>query len=193
MKDTVVTFHPRRAPQPPAANTGTALYKGLPDDVGVLWVELRRNVILVRSEVVPDHALINGVLGCSTQPTDLDWRVGDLVRWALVASPTRSIARPVRVNGKKLRGKIVALTKDDDVREWAVQRLACLAPAGITVTDMRPDFGKNGSITARRYLTGAGVVRDVEALVEAMTAGVGRGKAMGCGLLRVSPAEPEHA
>lgn len=162
---------------------GAMLYRALPDDAPLLWARLDRHNALARTDVQPDVSRIAGVAEHRIAVATLDWPEGTRVRWALIANPTIDLARPGQ------RSRRVPLTEDDEVTDWASRRLECVEPTDIEVVDMSPVLARRGRATfTRRYVTGAGIVRDSERLGDLMASGVGRGRAAGCGLLRVREA-----
>ncbi|MER5769110.1 type I-E CRISPR-associated protein Cas6/Cse3/CasE [Streptomyces sp. NPDC001985] len=133
---------------------------------------------------------------------DRTFRAGDSLTFRTVVNPTHS--RPVSgANGARARGKRVAHTRPDHVRNWFARRLQAdgeprSAPDGLvrigatadpedlgvrmlpTVTSPAPH---QGLLIARAEIRGTLTVTDPAALVEALTHGIGHARAYGCGLL----------
>jgi CRISPR system Cascade subunit CasE len=157
--------------------------------------------VIVQSEVEPNwDALPDGYL-TEVESKSIDEalqgiRDGRVLRFLLVANPTRKIDRPGREQGRR-----VPLRSDEARHEWLVRRgerhgfeLAGSGPHdGVRIDRVlaprRPRSGSRSRITidAVRY-EGRLVVRDAEQLVDAVRAGIGPAKAYGCGLLSLAPA-----
>lgn len=173
--DTVI--HARRRLGHPG-DIGAMLFRTIPTTAPILWVKLSSHAVLMRTDVRPDPGRARGVEDYSIDPILMDWPEGTHIRWSIVANASKEVPRPGR------RSKRVALTAEDDIRYWAQTRLAFLDPKDIAIGDMSPVLWRGAAIM-RRHLSGTGVVRDSRLLGDRLASGVGRGKAMGCGLLRV--------
>lgn len=165
---------PRHTPVHSSAAHGV-LHKLLPGK-HPLWARLSTAELLVRSDTAV-HAGDADIDGVDTAETRLYWPVGATVRWAVIANPVKQNNRT---------RKRILLTSHDEVRDYVQRKLAPGLDAHLGgVQDMPPDISHNGATVARRHLTGTGTVTDAVAVVELLTAGIGRGKAAGCGLLRL--------
>lgn len=111
---------------------------------------------------------------------------GDLVRWALIANPSRA----TRVGQPDGQRRNVAADHPD---EWVTKRLSTVLD-DLTIEDSarlpsvrgRRQDGSTVHLARHRWV-GAGRVADAEGLAARMLGGVGHGKAYGCGLLLVVP------
>jgi CRISPR-associated protein Cas6/Cse3/CasE subtype I-E len=91
---------------------------------------------------------------------------------------------------KKVKGKIVALTKEEDVRAWweGKATVAGFSVCSCTLQDLTTKHFYKGGVWGTLVgatLTGTLTVQDCVAFKEAMLQGVGRGKSLGFGLLEI--------
>lgn len=113
-----------------------------------------------------------------------DWAVGARVRWAVIANP---------VHARSVAGRRGVIERIDPT-EWAHRRLgATLHLDSVDVHERHHSTGRRRSdgrtVThARVRLTGLGTVTDPDRLAVQIRAGVGKGRAYGCGLLLVAAA-----
>lgn len=118
----------------------------------------------------------------TTHPVHARWEPGTRVVWAAVINPV--IARHIR--GQRGRRTPIPPT------EWAHTRLGGMLDAlTVEVLDAHTAVGHKAgrTITHRRArITGIGLVADPTRLAEAITTGIGHGRAHGCGLLIVRAA-----
>lgn len=107
---------------------------------------------------------------------------GAHVQWAIIANPTHALARPGQ------RGKVVPLPPEK-WNSWVERKLGqALNLHTIDGTALPAAVGhkRDRRTTHRRVLfQGTATVRNHDTLATLMTAGVGRGKAYGCGLLLI--------
>ncbi len=163
-----------------------------------------RVVILVQSAVKPDwdYAFHNaGYLVAAppqVKPFDPSFKVGQRLRFRLVANPIRRLAqRSVGADGKPIEkgiGKRVPVPADRLI-DWLARRAET---AGFSVkedsTSVLPGYvyvhktreGNGVRLRSVRY-DGTLTVTDPARFREAMLEGIGPGKAFGFGLLSVSP------
>lgn len=112
---------------------------------------------------------------------------GTTVRYRIVANATKRFAR----GAQHLAGKRIALGADDTRLWWATQAtvagLALLDDPTLqsdTITGRDPTDGR---ITLRPWrIDGSARVTDSNALADAIAAGIGKGRAFGCGLLTIA-------
>lgn len=183
---------------------------------GVLWrLDLpgtgRSPVLLVQSATSPDWSHLPS--GYSIDPTtdvrSLDpvlaaLRIGARFRFRLRANPTRKVDTKSSPNGERRNGRRIPLRGDEACLAWLV-RQAAGAGFGIGSTPQdaaravivrpqgdalgRRDAGTAPPVTVRSVLfEGVLTVHDPERLGHALAAGIGPGRAYGCGLLSLAPA-----
>lgn len=148
-----------------------------------LWAMPRPGVLIIRSPHLTEVGLPARAQVATT--TALVPDDGSRVEWALVASPCKTeFVRGQRGTRRPLPA--------GEAPEWAARKLAGpLSSIEVTGADLLPALpGRNPKtgrvITHHRYaINGTAVVTDQKALVELLAAGVGPGKAFGCGLLIV--------
>lgn len=158
-----------------------------------LWANPAPGRILIQSATPPapcDWATTTGSCDYSGRLTTLP--VGSSVRYALIANPIRCVPPRDEAGRSTGRGQRTPLPLDE--REAWLRRK--LAPALHVVTYQgRPLPTAAGQRTggrtvhARHLFTGTGTVTDPDALRALVIAGVGPGKAYGCGLLLITPQE----
>ncbi|MFD5417533.1 type I-E CRISPR-associated protein Cas6/Cse3/CasE [Streptomyces sp. NPDC127069] len=162
-------------------------------------------VIVVQSSVPGDwsripQAALTGRPRIIT--VDRTFRAGDVVEFRTVVNPVRNVPTGAPPS-QKVRGKRVAHTRPDHVKEWFVRRLqpegeprsgpkgsvrigATADPDGIAVR-MLPTVSSAGSHEGLRIvraeLRGKLTVTDPQALVDTLAEGIGHGRAYSCGLL----------
>ncbi len=162
-------------------------------------------VLVVQSRVPGDWAgMPRGALTDKPHVITVDrtFRAGDSMTFRTVVNPTHN--RPSGTPGPdRPRGRRTAHTRPDHVKNWFVRRLQppgepCKGPDGVTrvgatadeetlAVRMLPTVTSPGPHTGLRIvraeIRGALTVTDPAALVDAMTQGIGHGRAYGCGLL----------
>ncbi|MDS1270533.1 type I-E CRISPR-associated protein Cas6/Cse3/CasE [Lipingzhangella sp. LS1_29] len=155
----------------------------------------------------------------SLQPVLDAIQPGRVMAFRLVANPTRARAPVGSPPGNRPRGVAKPLYRPEDQISWLLRKgeqHGFIVPSG---SDRRPDVApapvpkvigykqvdghesdracvREGGRLGRTKITispvrfnGHLVVTDSTALVEALCAGIGRGKAFGCGLLSLAPAQ----
>jgi CRISPR system Cascade subunit CasE len=163
-----------------------------------------RVVILVQSAVKPewDYAFHNAgyLLAAPPQvkPFDPSFKVGQRLRFRLVANPTRRLSkRSLGADGKPIEkgiGKRVPVPTDQ-LSDWLARQAekagfsvekesASVSPSYVYVNKAREDNGVR--LRSVRY-DGTLTVTDSTLFREAMRRGIGPGKAFGFGLLSVAP------
>lgn len=162
-------------------------------------------VLVVQSKVPGDWAGVpRGALTRKPHVITVDrtFRAGDVLTFRAVVNPTRSKPAPGPPGGRP-RGRRVAHTRPDHVRNWFLDRLqppgeparsphgvprigATAAPDSLAVR-MLPALisagPHEGLRLTRAEIRGTLTVTDPGALVVALEQGVGRGRAYSCGLL----------
>lgn len=158
-----------------------ALADGLPGRL--LWAEPRPGRVVVQAGgplPAPDAALDLG-------PQLAALAAGDRVRWALIGNPTECLARHAP-DGSRMRG-VRTVLPEDRRRGWVERKLAPVLEITRLLDEPLPAAAgtKRGRriCHARHAYAGTGFVSDADALREAVAAGVGHGKAFGCGLLLI--------
>ncbi|WP_170140229.1 type I-E CRISPR-associated protein Cas6/Cse3/CasE [Prauserella marina] len=165
----------------------------------------------VQSRTRPDWGHLDGYLARPAETRDLSvafeaLRPGKTLAFRLMANPTKRMSPqdqqdPDRKGGR--RDNRYPILKTEDQVKWLIKRgsqSGFVIPAGVNA---RPDVALTSSprLTGRqtgnrgnkitvdpvRY-DGHLVVTDPEALVAALTAGIGPAKAYGCGLLSLAAA-----
>lgn len=151
--------------------------------------------ILVQTQVKPDpEQLPDGYGTARTRELDalLHWlHPGALVRYRLAASTVRSKARTREII--PLRGAAADdwWTARAPAAGLALQSLASRSPGD--PVGRKTDDNENGTARTHRIrhtltqFDGTATVTDPGALATAITAGIGRGKSYGCGLLSIAP------
>lgn len=126
--------------------------------------------------------------------TTLVPEVGERVVWALIANPTKSTGPRDPDTGRLIGRSKRQPLPEDQIPGWVCRKLlGPLSDLAVTgTTRLPPLVGTNpragNTITHTRYVMhGTGVVAAQPQLVELLAAGVGPGKAFGCGLLTVGP------
>ncbi|MFE0099863.1 type I-E CRISPR-associated protein Cas6/Cse3/CasE [Streptomyces sp. NPDC059009] len=156
--------------------------------------------ILLQSRMEPDSSRLPDDYG-NVETRSLDTLLSNLHKGMVVNY--RCVANPVRKPGATSRKAyrlppVVALSGDAAVEWWERQSTAAgLEPMHINahpLATVRGYRGSNGSTArqriqhARTQFDGTARVNDGDLLREKLTAGIGRGKAYGCGLLSIAPA-----
>lgn len=157
-----------------------------------LWALPRPDMLIVRAPRL-DPTLLPPVTAVSTTHTPIP-PTGAHLHWALIANPTKSTPTPLRSDGTRPRGRRTPLDADD-VPAWVQRKLApALAPIRVADAARLPRLAgrhprTGGPLVHTRWaITGEATVADQAALAHLLTAGVGPGKAFGCGLLTVREA-----
>lgn len=177
-----------------------------PSDSRRLWrIDWLHDIcyLLVLSESIPDLTHISDQFGLpSVQPlwetkdyntllTRLE--VGQEWHFRLCANPTRSSYK----EKDKERGRVFAHVTSEQQKRWLLSRAErcgfTLQENGFDVVHSRWfkfDKGKQGNHVSLRMATYEGrlVINNVEAFIQTLVNGVGRGKAYGCGLLTIARA-----
>jgi len=148
-------------------------------DGRILLVQAARRIDL--SELPDGYARL-----IEQRDVPLDWQRGAVVRWELVANPTKCEPRTKRRIG---------LSDPDACADWIESRLpkAGLRPTRIDVWQLPLGRGchPRGDLVVGRWLfRGIAVVDDPEALAKALVNGIGKAKAYGAGLLTVEELQP---
>lgn len=114
------------------------------------------------------------------------------VAWSLIGSPVEDVCRRAP-DGTRLRSRRQALPAARR-EEWILRKLTpALAVTGLVHEPLPPAAGRKGDMPilhTRHAYAGTGTVVDAEALREMVAAGVGKGRAFGCGLLLVREVAP---
>lgn len=143
--------------------------------------------VLVQTQLKPNLERLPTGYG-TAQARDLElllrWLVpGRLVRYRLAANTCRRLSRSTKV--VPLRGA--------DADEWWIARALGCGLELQSVTSRSPGDAIGGGAPEKRIrhtltqFDGVAAVADARALSAAITAGVGRGKSHGCGLLSIAP------
>ena len=122
-------------------------------------------------------------------------RSGEILRFRLTANPTVSRSSPKGADGEKARGTVYAHITTEHQRQWLLQKSERhgfrLAEDDFDVTESRWRTFRKGAERNRRVTLlsvtydGTLEVTDADAFREALSNGIGRGKAYGMGLLTV--------
>jgi CRISPR system Cascade subunit CasE len=155
-------------------------------------------VVLIQSNIQPDPQQLPGGYGaCTSRPLDPllgALRPGLPVRYRLTANATRKLGHNTQA-GKPLT---VVPLHGHEAEEWWIRKAAesGLEARIIQVTGLDPARGQRAPQRnrpqhlrhARTRFDGTAVITDPERLRTALTAGIGRAKSYGCGLLTAAPA-----
>lgn len=122
-------------------------------------------------------------------------RDGEILRFRLTANPTVSRSSPRNADGEKARGSVYAHITAEHQRLWLLQKAERrgfrLKEDSFDVTESRWRTFRKGTERKQRVTLlsvtyeGTLKVTDTDAFREALTEGIGRGKAYGMGLLTV--------
>lgn len=165
-----------------------ALHRTLKHDVPgrFLWSLPESHTLVVQHDA-PVHwpDAMPGVIA-RTHTTEVCTPItGAPIRWAIIANPTKA----TRIKGQ--RGKRTPLPPEE-WKAWVVRKLdGAINIHTIDATRMPTARGKRHTMTVthqRVMFTGTGTVASQATLAELQHAGVGAGKAYGCGLLIVQEA-----
>lgn len=145
-----------------------------------------RQRVLVQSSVPFDPSRLAGGFTLTGQrQLQMSWRAGDRIRYRMTANTTKK----VRLDRKKRHVQAVV---GDDVVAWWLPRLSRAGVRSDSAPFIQPTWAR-GRGTGGSQLTfcghqidGTGVVESAEQLREAVTNGIGRGRAYGFGLLSVA-------
>lgn len=129
-----------------------------------------------------DQRLLDPLLDAITQ--------GMPVRFRLAANASKRLWKS---DGRHNAGQIVALGGTDAENWW---RIRAEDRHGLQIIDLRSEAlaharGRRGKSIVTHAITrfdGTALVKDPDAVRQAVLAGIGRGKAYGCGLLSLAPA-----
>ncbi|MDR3084884.1 MAG: type I-E CRISPR-associated protein Cas6/Cse3/CasE [Christensenellaceae bacterium] len=153
--------------------------------------------LIVQSAVRPDFSSLIEQLGWPKSGQKWDTREYDAFlralqpgqnwRFRLCANPVRS----VKTLGERGRGKVLAYTSVDQQKDWLQSHAEgcgiALPHFDLVGRDMLKFQRKDATVTLGvAAFEGLLEVRDADALRAAMTAGIGRAKAYGCGLLTLA-------
>ncbi|MBB4963766.1 type I-E CRISPR-associated protein Cas6/Cse3/CasE [Saccharothrix violaceirubra] len=176
--------------------------EGLPDPDGgrLLW-GLHGTTLLVQTGAAVSPLALPAGYAVSVHSANLASRLdritaGSVVRWAVIANPTRARAKatavgPDGVPVRKSRGQPTPVALGER-NEWITRRLA---PAlEITALTGRPLPAAAGTQIRTRHRVhhsrhlwqGTATVADPDVLRGLVSSGIGHGKAFGCGLLLVA-------
>ncbi|MFX0575055.1 type I-E CRISPR-associated protein Cas6/Cse3/CasE [Nocardia nepalensis] len=140
-----------------------------------------------RDRLTPGYDVVGSV---DLAPLLDQLNAGTHVRYRILANPTKSIPQ-----GPDKRGRLQALAGDEAAAWWA--RKANQSGLELTSTDLTAHTrltGKRSKDGRRSRLVidtttfeGTTIVTDPRAINDAILAGVGHGRAYGCGLMSVAP------
>nr|DAI33615.1 MAG TPA: Cas system-associated protein [Caudoviricetes sp.] len=171
------------------AHDSQALHRTLKHDIkgNFLWsLPDRRTLVIQHDEPVHWPDVMPGVITRTHSVEAITPITGVPVQWALIANPTVCVSR-----GKGRRGKRTPLGEEDWV-PWAHRKLdAAINIHEVDATLMPVARGQRHEMTIyhrRVIFTGTGTVACRDTLADIQRAGVGAGKAYGCGLLIVQEA-----
>lgn len=152
-----------------------------------LWSLPNRRTLVVQHDV-PVHwpEILPGVITRTHSVETTTPITGAPIQWALIANPTMSVSR-----GKGRRGKRTPLG-EDDWEPWVHRKLdGAINIHSVDASLMPVARGQRHEMTIyhrRVIFTGTGSVASHDTLAGVQRAGVGAGKAYGCGLLIVQEA-----
>lgn len=171
----------------------TALYPDLPSGAAgvgrILWAAPRPDRLLINGLDAPDlgylpDGLVTGVV--DQGPSRTAWPVGSMVEFAAVLNPVH-VRRPVPVEGASRRSEITPIRGMDEIWSWAAERLHGLGSVTGWVAEAGVRRGRHQrgwTVTLRwARIVGRGVVEAPDLWGTVLSAGVGHGKAYGCGLV----------
>lgn len=164
-------------------------------------------VIVVQSSVPGDWSRIPRTAMTSRPQiitVDQTLRGGDVLEFRTVVNPVRTVSTGAPASDKA-RGKRIAHTRPDHVKEWFAQRLqpegearsgpkgtariGAIADLSALAVRMLPTVSSasshKGLRVVRAELRGKLTVTDPQALADALSQGVGHGRAYSCGLLLI--------
>lgn len=152
-----------------------------------LWATPRKGTLVIRSPHLNETTLPPET-AATTTTTPIP-ETDTHVEWALIANPTRTTPTPLQKNGTRPKRRRYPIP-EEEVPEWVNRKL--IGPlTDITVTGIEKIPTSVGyrqktrhRITHTRYaLNGTATVTNQKKLADLLHAGVGPGKAFGCGLL----------
>ena len=161
-----------------------------------LWRLEDRSVLLL-SESAPDwdnldKTYFQGRPSSRPYPVEKMMLDGRRLQFRLLANPTKSIREGM---GKNSRGKRVQLVKEADLMDWLSRQAARSGFALESVTNsgnhdlrFRKKRGQSAVVLGTCLFEGVLRVQEADIFREALSQGLGRGKAFGLGLLSVAPA-----
>jgi CRISPR system Cascade subunit CasE len=156
--------------------------------------------LLVQSRVSPrwnlaPRGLLDEILAAHHLPEyksfDPVVEPGQILRFRLRANPTQSVPSEKTGSHPRPRGKVRPVLGETAQRQWLINRLAGIAEIeDMRVTDegnrrVTPSAGGGTRLISVLY-EGYLRVQEPEALADAITTGIGRGKAFGFGLLSIA-------
>lgn len=186
MTDLLIQLLPRRRPRDAHAMHRAVAAATSIDTGRVLWAQPVPDLLVIRSAHVPDWGVIDGATGCTL--ADHPTPTGP-IRWALIANPSKvdSCRCSSHHDHRRGTGRRVALP-EPEIPAWAARKLdGAIDIDRIECERLAPARGRGITIT-RYAIAGTGTVVDPHRLAEVMAAGIGPGKAFGCGLLQVGAA-----
>ena len=149
--------------------------------------------LYVQSDI-PPSSLPEGLTLVYTQdcePVFTKFRVGDVIRFNLMAMPAKFVSQPRCADGKKPRGKRAFLATPEERMEWLYAKgekrgftlLSCIEVRKTACSFHRPE--KKGGNFRLPFTEFAGQMKitDVDAFHKAVLEGIGPERAFGCGLL----------
>lgn len=154
----------------------------------VLWAQPRPGLLIVRAPSQINASRLPA--GYARTITHRPWMLpaGGMVRAVAVVNPTTAVAQPRTPDGKKPRGRRTPITCPREQATWLAGRLTPhMSDVRVTITGARTAAGRRPSTgdTVRHLRAVAeitGTVADPEGLRELAAAGIGHGRAYGCGL-----------
>jgi len=120
---------------------------------------------------------------------------GMVLAFRLRANPTRKVDTKSGPEGERRNGRRVPLMGEESLREW-LERKAAAGGFSVLAVDMQDEGAHSvlhgihpaGKLSLRAVCyTGRLIVTEPERFRAALEAGIGPGKAYGCGLLSVAP------
>lgn len=154
-----------------------------------LWVSPAPRTLVVRAPSINENQLPADAYLSTTAQQVPD--ANSQVEWALVANPARATG-PRGADGRLIGRSKRQPLPEGEISGWVCRKLVGpLTDITVADTDRLPALpGHNPktrhTITHTRYaITGNATVADQKALAELLAAGIGPGKAFGCGLLIV--------
>ena len=151
-----------------------------------LWGLPNQHTLVIQHDQVIDwHESLPGLISAARTTIAPPVEQGTRVRWAIIANPVHAPIQP----GEK-RGRRTPLPPERWA-EWVTRKLAPALRLDSIRHEPLPTAGgwrhTNRVVHRRVLFSGEGTVTDPVRLGELRRAGVGPGKAYGCGLLLVRP------
>lgn len=155
------------------------------DSAGVLYRIDGRGSLLLQSRTAPRVDLLR----LETKQFEPTYTAGSRRRFRLSAAPHRGIGHTKSKTGKRDH---VPLRGLEEQEAWVLEKCAGwgFAVEDMIITESQdvlcPGYGRGDLSFARILVDGVLTVTDAATLIQSVTAGVGRGRAWGCGLLSVA-------